>query len=964
MRFDLFIHNAAVEPARHLVGVGKKLCLRLQDEKPLLFVRKFPGFDIRHPCRRVSIAVHVTALHKRGLFRQQLVPRQDTTGCLNLHILRPRQRRQDILGPERPKILVPMFRIVEIENTFRGIAHTNAPLVCLLLLGGLRQHPFNVGCGAAGRINLHPHNRAAQRVGPVARRCGGSGRERQLFLDGELLTRRPGILGYGTRDSRCHNTPPLADLRRAVKRHKLGGHVDFDVRLPDVLDGFGRPGGNLVRKEYGTESRVVGTRGLLGIRIALGNVVAESGRKIGEVGVQLGHAVDDITFFRGAKRELRNACGLKLGGVLGNLGILHLVLDEIPRTAHGHRRDVHTVQQRVGLGHFEIDGVHIGTGRNPVRKQQIPDALHFLQHVLHEFVGIGIEKVRHEGVMQVQPALPESAARMGIERRRGIHARAVDRLHIASVIALAMIRFKIGSAAPEHENFSHCGFSLVGQGVEGPVCHRDGVIVDDFRAPDEEVLVPHAEGVGVSRNETGFDDVGSVGRGLLAARKNVEAQSAGSVHTYRYMDGLDRRKAEEVMVPHTGNDTAAFARPVGIGIRAHGEIGAQDGRHDDEHLAVVPTVLLDKRTLKVAEMDDKILRRHMHRSPGLAEVDVMVQPCAGQRSLRRYLRNHAAQNETAQRRHRGLVHGFEEFFLIGRPTVARLFDVRDIELDVLICGVTDGQATRRSAHGIRHKLLVLLIRAHGADFGSVHDLDFLCTFHDRSDELGVGDARQPVLFINLGNDLVAVLDASKRGRFHPVKTARALENCHVFYSLCASGGTEPRNLFSVLVMCQLPGLEQVEQVAERVLGSVRLGIDRRAAGSLNRSYSHDGFGRSRLLLQLGQQVDNKRSVPALVLGGCELISRHVAMRSNRLAHEFAIGRRILQLEKVGMHPSNFPVARVHIALQKRIFPALRFLGNLPALRFEVLLQPSDEVRLRSAQNSLCDSFGVFPVDGL
>ena len=88
------------------------------------------------------------------------------------------------------------------------------------------------------------------------------------------------------------------------------------------------------------------------------------------------------------------------------------------------------------------------------------------------------------------------------------------------------------------------------------------------------------------------------------------------------------------------------------------------------------------------------------------------------------------------------------------------------------------------------------------------------------------------------------------------------------------------------------------------------------------------------------------------------------MRSNRLAHEFAIGRRILQLEKVGMHPSNFPVARVHIALQKRIFPALRFLGNLPALRFEVLLQPSDEVRLRSAQNSLCDSFGVFPVDGL
>ena len=162
----------------------------------------------------------------------------------------------------------------------------------------------------------------------------------------------------------------------------------------------------------------------------------------------------------------------------------------------------------------------------------------------------------------------------------------------------------------------------------------------------------------------------------------------------------------------------------------------------------------------------------------ITKVDIVVATSSAERSQRRNLSHHTRQNVAALGIDVGLVHGFEQLFLEGGPVFASLLHIGSIELDVLITEVADSQAAGISADSIRHELLVLLIGAHGADFGGAHNLDDLIALGHRFQKFRAGNARKPVFLVHAGQDKVTVPDAGKRSRFNSRVTAGGREKSH------------------------------------------------------------------------------------------------------------------------------------------------------------------------------------------
>ena len=244
------------------------------------------------------------------------------------------------------------------------------------------------------------------------------------------------------------------------------------------------------------------------------------------------------------------------------------------------------------------------------------------------------------------------------------------------------------------------------------------------------------------------------------------------------MVGLNGSEAKERMVKHAVHNSTAMARPISVAEAGHRNIGAEQRRHDDEHLTRLPTLLLNERTLKVGKNNRQVVHGHMDRSTGLAKVDVMVLASLIKRGLRGNLSHHAAQHKSTLAVHIALIHGFEHLFLEGSPAFTSLFHVSDVELDVLISKVANRQATSISADMVGHELLVLLVRTHRTDFRSLHKLNDLIALGHRLEKFRTGDTGEPVFLENTGENKVVIADSGKRGRLNPCVSARALENRH------------------------------------------------------------------------------------------------------------------------------------------------------------------------------------------
>nr|DAL94633.1 MAG TPA: hypothetical protein [Caudoviricetes sp.] len=324
-------------------------------------------------------------------------------------------------------------------------------------------------------------------------------------------------------------------------------------------------------------------------------------------------------------------------------------------------------------------------------------------------------------------------------------------------------------------------YSLVNR-VESPIAHRKGFRIDNLSTPCGEELIPDAEAVRVIGNQTGLDDIAGVGSSVLITSDNIERQRTGFITANRNMDRLNGTEAKELMIPHTGNDTAALTAPFRVGVIAHGKIRAENGRHDNEHLTVNPALLLNQGTLKIGQNNGKVLRSHMNRITRSTKIDVVQTSGGAERGQGGNLSHHAAKNETSLFINIRLVNSFQQFLFISRPAVAGLFDIEGIKLDVLIGSETNLKTAGFSSNRIGNQLLVLLIRTHRPDFRSTHKLNNLIALRDRLKKLRVGNTGKPVLFVDFGKDNVAVPNSGKRSCFHSGITGSTGKHRHKLFS--------------------------------------------------------------------------------------------------------------------------------------------------------------------------------------
>nr|DAO20789.1 MAG TPA: hypothetical protein [Caudoviricetes sp.] len=248
------------------------------------------------------------------------------------------------------------------------------------------------------------------------------------------------------------------------------------------------------------------------------------------------------------------------------------------------------------------------------------------------------------------------------------------------------------------------------------------------------------------------------------------------------MDRLNGTEAKELMVPHTGNDTAALTAPFRVGIVAHGKIRAENGRHDNEHLTVNPALLLNQGTLKIGQNNGKVLRSHMNRIARSTKVDVVQTSGSAERGQGGNLSHHAAENKSSLFINIGLVNGFQQFLFVSGPVVTGLLDIERVKFDVLIGSETNLKTAGFSRNRIGNQLLVLLVRTHRPDFRSAHKLNNLVALHDRLKKFRVGNTGKPVFFVDFRKDNVAVPNSGKRSCFHSGITGSTGKHRHKLFS--------------------------------------------------------------------------------------------------------------------------------------------------------------------------------------
>nr|DAM10813.1 MAG TPA: hypothetical protein [Caudoviricetes sp.] len=497
---------------------------------------------------------------------------------------------------------------------------------------------------------------------------------------------------------------------------------------------------------------------------------------------QTGEPVQLIAVLWGTDRELGNLSRGYSIRELSHIIVFPLLGSEVPDSTFRNGSEIHTIEGSISFSDFIIHGVQIGTLGNPVGQNHITHGLNAPKQVLHPAVANGIIQIRNQRELEVEKPLTHSGISVRVKRRGKLRMGGVIGRSKFRRLAITEPAFEIRHTATGKINNCHNSLLLLVNRVESPITHSEGFGIDNFRTPSGEELIPDTKAVRVVGNQTGLNDVAGIGGSVLVASDNIERQGTGLVTTNRNMNRFNGLEAKELMVPHTGDNTAALTAPFGVGVIAHSKVGTEDRRHDNKHTAVNPTLLLNQGTLEIGEHHRQILRGDMHRITRSAKVDVMETASGAERGKRGNLSHHTAKNETPLLINIGLVDSFKELLFIIGPAVTGLFNIERVELNILIRSEANLKTARFRSNGIGNKLLVLLIGTHRPDFRSAHKLNNLVALRNRLKKLRVGDTGKPVFLIDFGKDNVAVPNSGKRGCFHSGITGRTGKHRHKLFS--------------------------------------------------------------------------------------------------------------------------------------------------------------------------------------